>query len=122
MAATRARAHAALRRQVANVEFVVSPAAYTEGLVWRTFHGHPGGAKPPGHGTWSQAPPPLPSTDAILAEIDGDEAARGVPPTDVRTVLPGPSWAWFAEPSSHPTEADVLAPDPLAPDAPGGAT
>ncbi|TVL90845.1 hypothetical protein [Streptomyces sp. SAJ15] len=48
--------HAALEREVANVEFVVSPQAYTEGLVWRTFGGHPPGAKPPGFGTWADPP------------------------------------------------------------------
>ncbi|GHG52453.1 hypothetical protein [Streptomyces griseocarneus] len=52
--------HAALRRERANTAFVVSPEAYTEGLVWRTFHGHPPGAKPPGHGTWAAAPPGAP--------------------------------------------------------------
>ncbi|MFI1800284.1 hypothetical protein ACH427_23435 [Streptomyces sp. NPDC020379] len=49
--------HAALGRERANVAFTVSPEAYTEGLVWRTFHGHPAGAKAPGFGTWAEPPP-----------------------------------------------------------------
>lgn len=40
-------AHGLLRREAANIEFIVSPDAYTEGLVWRTFNGHPAGAKHP---------------------------------------------------------------------------
>ena len=52
-------AHGLLRREAANVEFVVSPDAYTEGLVWRTFNGHPAGAKAPGFATWALKPPPL---------------------------------------------------------------
>lgn len=52
-------AHGLLRREVPNVEFVVSPEGYTEGLVWRTFNGHPAGAKAPGFATWALKPPPL---------------------------------------------------------------
>ncbi|WP_052434022.1 hypothetical protein [Streptacidiphilus melanogenes] len=52
-----AAVHAELRRQVANDAFTVAPEAYVQGLVWRTFHGHPQGAKAPGFGTWA-APPP----------------------------------------------------------------
>lgn len=78
-------AHGLLRRTVANVEFVVSPDAYPEGLVWRTFHGHPAGAKPPGFGTWALRPPPLP----------GDE-----PP--VPTPAPGPLLTWSDFPSALP--------------------
>lgn len=52
--------HTALGREKANVPFTVSPEAYTEGLVWRTFHGHPAGAKAPGFGTWSDPPPGAP--------------------------------------------------------------
>jgi hypothetical protein len=44
-------AHGLLRREAANIEFIVSPDAYTEGLVWRTFNGHPAGAKAPGFAT-----------------------------------------------------------------------
>ncbi|MEU5052858.1 hypothetical protein [Streptomyces sp. NPDC021096] len=56
--------HAALGREHANTAFVVSPEAYTEGLVWRTFHGHPPGAKAPGHGTWAAPPPGAPARPA----------------------------------------------------------
>ncbi|MEU6237124.1 hypothetical protein [Kitasatospora sp. NPDC047058] len=66
-------AHAALRRQMANEEFVVTPEAYVEGLVWRTFHGHPAGAKPPGFGTWAVPPPPQPSTVALRQDLGLDE-------------------------------------------------
>ncbi len=68
-------AHAALRRQMANAEFVVAPEAYVEGLVWRTFHGHPAGAKPPGFGTWAVRPPDQPTTDGLRRELGLDEAA-----------------------------------------------
>jgi hypothetical protein len=36
--------------------FVVCPAAYTEGLLWRAIGAHPAGAKAPGYGSWA-APP-----------------------------------------------------------------
>lgn len=36
--------------------FVVSPAAYTEGLVWRAIGAHPAGAKAPGYASWAQPP------------------------------------------------------------------
>lgn len=39
---------AALGRPSANISFTVSPQAYVEGLVWRTFQGHPPSAKTPG--------------------------------------------------------------------------
>ncbi|WP_052442950.1 hypothetical protein [Streptacidiphilus neutrinimicus] len=52
-----AEVHAQLQRQVANDAFTAAPEAYVQGLVWRTFHGHPQGAKAPGFGTWA-APPP----------------------------------------------------------------
>jgi hypothetical protein len=39
--------------------FVVSPAAYTEGLLWPTIGANPAGAKGPGYGTWS-VPPRIP--------------------------------------------------------------
>ncbi|TQF01364.1 hypothetical protein E6W39_02820 [Kitasatospora acidiphila] len=52
-----AAVHAELRRQGANTAFTVAPEAYVEGLVWRTFHGHPQGAKAPGFGTWATPPP-----------------------------------------------------------------
>ncbi|MFK0257919.1 hypothetical protein [Streptomyces sp. NPDC090445] len=62
-------AHAALRREMANEEFVVAPEAYVEGLVWRTFHGHPSGAKPPGFGTWAVRPPAQPDTTALRDDL-----------------------------------------------------
>lgn len=36
--------------------FVVSPVAYTEGLLWPTIGANPAGAKGPGYGTWSGPP------------------------------------------------------------------
>lgn len=78
-------AHGLLRREAANVEFVVSPDAYTEGLVWRTFNGHPAGAKAPGFGTWALRPPPL----------SWDE-----PPVPV--AAPGPLLRWSDFPSALP--------------------
>ncbi|MGH3972885.1 MAG: hypothetical protein ACRDS9_06125 [Pseudonocardiaceae bacterium] len=44
-----------------NTAFSVSPQAYVEGLVWKTFKGHPMGAKPPGFGSWADAPSPTES-------------------------------------------------------------
>lgn len=38
---------------------VVSPTAYTEGLLWPTIDANPPGAKGPGYGTWAE-PPRLP--------------------------------------------------------------
>jgi len=64
------QAHGRLRRESANVEFVVSPDAYTEGLVWRTFNGHASGAKAPGFATWALKPPSPP---------------RGEPPEPIAT-------------------------------------
>src|SRR5690606_838702 len=61
-------AHAELRREKANTEFVAAPAAYTEGLVWRTFHGHPAGAKAPGFGTWAVPPPGIPPLEELQEE------------------------------------------------------
>ncbi|MFG2695350.1 hypothetical protein [Kitasatospora sp. NPDC048407] len=109
-------AHAALRRQVANEEFVVAPESYVEGLAWRTFHGHPSGAKPPGFGTWAVEPPAQPDTAALreglgLAELPfrtgltaevaldavpghllpGLRAARHIPPSAVPTAAERPS-------------------------------
>ncbi|GAA2740200.1 hypothetical protein [Kitasatospora cinereorecta] len=42
-----------------DVEHVVSPQAYREGLVWIAAGAHPMGAKPPGFGSWAE-PPSLP--------------------------------------------------------------
>jgi hypothetical protein len=36
--------------------FVVSPDAYTEGLLWRAVGAHPSGAKAPGYGSWVNPP------------------------------------------------------------------
>jgi hypothetical protein len=78
-------AHGLLRREAANIEFVVSPDAYTEGLVWRTFNGHPAGAKAPGFATWALRPPPLPWPE---------------PPEPV--AAPGPLLRWSDFPSALP--------------------
>ncbi|MGH3931566.1 MAG: hypothetical protein ACRDTF_16525 [Pseudonocardiaceae bacterium] len=78
-------AHGLLRREAANVEFVVSPDAYTEGLVWRTFNGHPAGAKAPGFATWALKPPPL---------------SWAEPPVPV--AAPGPLLKWSDFPSALP--------------------
>jgi high-affinity nickel permease len=40
--------------------FVVSAAAYTEGLVWSAIGANPPGAKGPGYGTWAM-PPTIPA-------------------------------------------------------------
>lgn len=40
--------------------FVVSAAAYTEGLVWPAVGANPPGAKGPGYGTWAM-PPAIPA-------------------------------------------------------------
>lgn len=39
-----------------DVTFVVSPAAYTEGLLWPAVGANPPGAKAPGYGTWADPP------------------------------------------------------------------
>ena len=36
-----------------------SPEAYTQGLVWKTFHTHPPGARQPGYGSWALQPQPI---------------------------------------------------------------
>jgi hypothetical protein len=43
-----------------DVTFVVSPAAYVEGLLWPAIGSHPPGAKAPGYGSWS-LPPVIPA-------------------------------------------------------------
>jgi hypothetical protein len=40
----------------ADVAFVVSPTAYTEGLMWTAFGAHPPGAKAQGYGSWAEPP------------------------------------------------------------------
>lgn len=70
-------AHAELRRDRPNQEFVASPESYPEGLVWRAFGGHPAGAKPPGFGTWGDEPPVLPTEAEIAARIAAEGAGPG---------------------------------------------
>jgi hypothetical protein len=48
-----------------DVTFVVSPAAYTEGLLWRAIGANPPGAKAPGYGSWA-APPRIEDIGAPL--------------------------------------------------------
>jgi hypothetical protein len=45
--------------------FVVSPAAYAEGLLWRAIGANPPGAKAPGYGSWA-APPRIEDPAAPL--------------------------------------------------------
>jgi len=40
--------------------FVVSSAAYVEGLMWKAIGAHPAGAKGPGYGSWRH-PPAIPA-------------------------------------------------------------
>jgi hypothetical protein len=49
----------------ADVTFVISPAAYAEGLLWRTIGANPPGAKAPGYGSWA-APPRIEDIGAPL--------------------------------------------------------
>jgi hypothetical protein len=39
-----------------DVEFMVSAAAYTEGLLWPAIGANPPGAKAPGYGSWASRP------------------------------------------------------------------
>ncbi len=39
-----------------DVTFVVSPASYTEGLLWPAIGANPPGAKGPGYATWADPP------------------------------------------------------------------
>ncbi|MEU9501781.1 hypothetical protein [Streptomyces sp. NPDC048196] len=105
-------AHADLRRESANTEFVPTPSAYAEGLVWRTFHGHPAGAKPPGFGTWAVAPPELPDTARLRADLGLADVpyrtglAAEVPPEDIPAhLLPGQRVSRDVPPSAVPTAA-----------------
>ncbi|WFU12040.1 hypothetical protein QA646_19030 (plasmid) [Rhizobium sp. CB3090] len=43
-----------------DVPFVVSAAAYAEGLMWKAIGAHPAGAKAPGYGSWA-SPPTIPA-------------------------------------------------------------
>ncbi|MFE1774941.1 hypothetical protein [Streptomyces sp. NPDC059008] len=107
-------AHSTLGREVANTESVASPGAYVEGLVWRTFHGHPAGAKPPGFGTWA-VEPPAPTwqsvdelrTDLGLADVPyrtglADEVAPDEIPDEL---IPGHRLSRHIPPSAVPTAA-----------------
>ncbi|MGW1376242.1 hypothetical protein ACWD6P_18495 [Streptomyces sp. NPDC002446] len=130
-------AHAALRRELANTESVASPSAYVEGLVWRTFHGHPAGAKPPGFGTWA-VKPPAPTwqtagqlnTDLGIADVPyrtglADEVAPGEIPDEL---IPGHRPGRHIPPSAVPTaaaattEAITATPAAAAAETPGKAT
>ena len=91
-------AHGLLRRKAANVEFVVSPDAYTEGLVWRTFNGHPAGAKAPGFATWALKPPP-----------------SSWPEPPVQVAAPGPLLRWSDFPSALPPSIYSVADDEETP-------
>lgn len=42
--------------QANDVDFVVSPQAYPEGLLWSAIGVNPPAAKAPGYGTWENAP------------------------------------------------------------------
>ena len=43
-----------------NTTFMVSPTAYTEGLLWPAIGANPPGAKAPGYASWAQ-PPQIPA-------------------------------------------------------------
>jgi hypothetical protein len=47
-----------------DVTFVVSAAAYTEGLLWPSIGATPPGAKGPGYGSWA-GPPRIPSIENV---------------------------------------------------------
>jgi hypothetical protein len=85
-------AHAALRREMPNAEFVASASSYPEGLVWRAFAGHPAGAKPPGFGTWAEEPPQLPTEAEIREEL-------------LATAVADPSVLSAAEPTTYAATA-----------------
>lgn len=46
--------------------FVISPASYVEGLMWKAIGAHPAGAKGPGYGSWRHPP--------VIPAFDGDPA------------------------------------------------
>lgn len=52
----------------ANRDFVISPDAYVEGLLWKAIGAHPAGAKAPGYGSWA-APPVIPSFPGSAFEV-----------------------------------------------------
>ena len=43
-----------------DTQFVISPNAYVQGLVWPALHSHPMAAKQPGFGTWAFPPEDAP--------------------------------------------------------------
>jgi hypothetical protein len=45
------------------VNEMVSPTAYTQGLIWNVMDSHPPGAKQPGYGSWHR--PPLSKTAGL---------------------------------------------------------
>ena len=47
--------------------FVVSPASYIEGLMWKAIGAHPAGARAPGYGSWAH-PPQIPAFDGDPAQ------------------------------------------------------
>lgn len=54
-----------------NVTFVVSPAAFVEGLLWPAIGAHPPGAKAPGFGSWAE-PPRIPPFGAPIPSPASD--------------------------------------------------
>ncbi len=56
--APRSSLHEGGAPESAKSPFVVSAAAYTEGLMWRAIGAHPSGAKAQGYGSWA-APPDI---------------------------------------------------------------
>jgi hypothetical protein len=110
-------AHAELRRQMANTEFVASPEAYAEGLVWRAFGAHPAGAKPPGFGTWSMKPAPLPGVEEIRSAIGVAEGTYRTAVSEELSIadlppylLPGRAPARDCAPSAVPRAGDAQEP------------
>jgi hypothetical protein len=59
-----------------NVGFMVSPAAYTEGLLWPAIGANPSGAKAPGYGSWA-LPPRIPSLEGISSDLYPDVPRKG---------------------------------------------
>jgi len=55
-----------------DVTFVVSPASYTEGLLWPAIGANPPGAKAPGYGSWA-APPRIEDAGAPLTAAALDQ-------------------------------------------------
>lgn len=65
-----------------DVTFMVSAAAYTEGLLWPAVGAHPPGAKAPGYGSWAQ-PPHIPGlTDKPALPRRSDSIPPAGEPSD----------------------------------------